>query len=291
MTERLGVSSLWADTLATFRAHRTVLLTLAAAFIFLPQIVASLALQAAGVTLDLGAMLRGGSGNMPDLPAWFGPLNLLLFAVQLLVIIPVTRLALGLVGPDETVADMLRNAAGRMPGVLKAFLFLVLLYIGVVIAIVIPLALIGALTGSGRATGAAAAPSPGTSAIAALIAAALLALAFYVMARMSPWMSVLIAENPGARATVRRAWALTRGRAGRILLIFLVLLIAALIASVVVGGLAHALGAAGAVVGEGFGPFLAAVVNGAFGALLSLLYYILLAHLYRHLATGERPAV
>lgn len=285
MTERLGVSSLWADTLATFRAHRTILLTLAAAFIFLPQFAVALALQAAGLELDLSTLLRG--GKMPSFPAWFGPVNIVLFLVQLLALIPITRITLGLVHPDETVGAMIANAVARMPGVLKAALWLVVLYVGVVLAIAIPLGVIGAIAGGGVRT---AAPSAGTATIGALFAAAFLALAFYVLARLVPWFSVLVAENPGARATVRRAWALTRGRAGRILLILVALVVAALIATIVVSGLAYALGAVAGLAGEAVGQFVAALVNGAFGAFLGLLYYIFIAHLYARLASGAPAA-
>jgi hypothetical protein len=205
MTEPLGLSALWAETLATFRHHRTILVTLAAAFIFLPQFAATLALEAAGVSVDLGAMLRAGPGGIPDFPVWFGPLNIALFLVQLLALIPVTRITLGLFNPDETVGAMIADAAGRLPGILKALLVLVLLYVVLLIAVLVPLTL--------------------------------------------------------------------------------VLVVAGLIATVVVGGLGYALGAVGGIVGEGFGRLLAAVVNGAFAALISLLYYIFIAHLYRRLAT------
>ncbi len=283
MTEQLGASSLWADTLATFRRHRTILLTLAAAFIFLPQFAVALALEAAGVQIDLATVLRSRSAAVADIPGWFGPLNLLLFLVQLLALIPITRITLGLAGPDETVGAMILNAFGRMPGVLKAALVLALTYIVAAIALVIPLGVIGALAGGGTRT-AAAAPAAASPA-AALFIAVILAAGLYLAARMVPWFSVLIAENPGARATIRRAWALTRGRAGRILLILVTLIIAALVATIVVSGLSFALGAVGGFAGERVGRFVSALVSGAFGAFLALLYYIFIAHLYRRLAS------
>lgn len=283
MQERLSLSGLWTDTLASYRRNASVFLTLAAAFLFLPQMIVGLLLQASGVEFTIEQILKGARP-----PAWLFPVNLVVLLVQLLCIIPVTKVVLGQVHSNETVGELIADAFRRVPGFLLAILWLFLLYIGVVIALALPVGLLAGFAGAGVARGAA---GGAAATLGMLLLGVALGLILYLVARMSVWFAVFVVENPGPRAVVRRSWDLTRGHAGRILLIFMVVLLGVIIAAAAIGALGAALGVVGQAVGSaGAGSFLFMAVNGLFSAIATLLLYIFTAHLYRRLlALGSVP--
>lgn len=271
---RLSLSGLWADTLAAFNAHRGIFLTLAAAFVLLPQLLFSLFVESrfGGVSLQqlMQQMTRDG------LPGWFWPLYAAIILLQMLCVIPIVRVVLGL-APDETVGQLIAGALQRLGGFALALLTLFAAYLLVAVLLVIPLGLAVGFTRGG--------PGATVSPLAALVAGLFLGVILYLAARMVVWLPVFVVENPGPVQCIRRSWALTRGRAGRIVVILLALILAVLVVSLAIGALGSALGVVGtAVAGQSLGQLLFLTLNAVVGAVLAALSYVFVAQLYRRLA-------
>lgn len=271
---RLSLSALWLETLESFNAHRTIFITLAAAFIFLPQMALALLMPSLGDTASVQKMMTEGA-------PWLFPMIAVILLINLLAIVPITRVVLGLVAPQETVGAMLLDTLSRLPRMILAGLWLVLLYLGVTLLLSIPFAII--LTVVAMAAPKAVTTTGGP--VTVVLIAAMLAVLLYLGARVAVWFPVLIAENLGARATVRRAWSLTRGQASRILLILLALTFAAILVSALFFALGSAVGVVGQTAGgASIGLLLFQLVNSGFSALFGLFFYILFALMYRRLA-------
>lgn len=269
MGERLTFSGLWADSKASFAANSGIYLTLGAAFMFLPQLLLGLVQPEAATA---AAPMAGGRGLL------FLTLLFLTLLAQFFAIVPITRTVLG--GGGETVGQLLRATIARLPTLLGVFAVI----FAVVFVVVFAAALLAVLFGGGDAARALSGPGRGLVAVLVLL---FIPLVLWLNARLMVLMPVIAAENLGAVASIKRAWGLTRGHAGKLVGYLLLIFLIVIVLSILAGALGGALGVAATAAGSGgLGAFLVNLLGAAAGAAFGLFFAIFAAHVYRRLALG-----
>lgn len=156
-------------------------------------------------------------------------------------------------------------------------LFSIVLAVGIILVLAIPFAVLG---GAGLFSGAA--PSAGTLGVFFILILALIPLVLWIGARLS----VVVPAMAEARSTnplfgLAESWRLTRGNAGGIILYFIVLGVALIVVSAIIGGIG---GAIGALIGGAGGQMLSAVLVGVPTAIIGV---GITAGIYRTLAPYE----
>lgn len=244
---------LWPETVAAVRRHADLLWPIAAAFLFLPQLL--LARHVAGRTAD---QLFKGTAFASDMVA----LGLLVI-VSTFGQLAVARLVALDGTQGRTLGAELSAAVVRLPAALAAFMATLLLFS---VAAFVPAALAFLLGG-------------GTS---AAIAAVLLA-GLWLMARLAIVLPLLATGAPDPFAAIAEAWRLTRGRSLRIIGMLATLLLGFLLLVVGISGLGAAAGvistlAVGpAAEGWGIGRWLFELANAAASAAMGTFYMAFLA--------------
>lgn len=211
---RITVSDIWTDGWALVQRHLPTVGPIAAAFLFLPQVLDA---AIAGPPKS-GETALGWGGMIAALVGIFGQLA-------------IASILLGGPRAPATVGGALSQSARLTPRFLMIFVLLIVAAIPVVLLAGAALAALGVK------------PDPasiraGGSGVT-FIVVALLALGLYVGARLLPMMPTLIGEDASPLATLKRSWSMTRGEGSRLTLFLLSFIAAALFATIiamVVGG-------------------------------------------------------
>lgn len=255
---RITVSEIWADGWALVQRHMATVGPVAAAFLFLPQV------------LDAALASPVAPGATPS-----GIGSLLAAIVGLFGQLAIVAILLGGPRAPATVGAALGQAGRLLPRMVLVLLLLVLMALPVMLAAGAALAALGVK------------PDPASIRSGGLpvsiIVTALLALGLYVAARLAALLPVVVGEDQGALASIRRSWALTRGEGSRLTLFFISFFAAALFVSVI------AMVVGGAVIGlllgsTDFSLLLQATVVGVFAAVLGLFNLGAAVAIYRCLA-------
>lgn len=258
----LSVAGLWRDTVRVARAEAALVIPVAGAFLFLPQLL----FAALRGTVDPAAV--SGQGALG-----FGAIALLLFATSF------GQAATTLVALDHeagrarTLREIFAAAFAALPRVLGATL-IAGLAIGIVAMLVYQLC--------------AAAMAPPRAVATSLLIIALPLL--WLLPRLVLIAPVALTEGVRPLAALHRAWAVARGRSGRLRIFLLLLLMFAALA-LVMGALV--LGALATVLKLAFGAPLAAMVaqigQAAIASVASVYLTVGYAIAYRHARVLEGP--
>lgn len=253
-----SISSAAQWTGAFLRREWRLIAPVAFAFTALPQ----LALQSA-----YGDRMTAPITQFQPWMGWLLPVIL----VQLIGSLAITALALT---PRISVGEALAQAGRRLPVLVAAGALVTLgLSIGTILLLVV-LSFVGLLLG---ATTQSLTGLGVTVSVLAMIVAG---------TRLLPLPGVVMAGGLGPIASLRQAWALTRGRFWRLLAPVLLLAIAVFILSVAVQ---QAVGVVAMLIGRATGAeelmlVLARLLLAAVGAAITAAFYVFLAALYRTLA-------
>ena len=270
---RLDLGSVWRMTTDIVGRHASIFATLAAAFVFLPAVLLSALVPQAGL------MRLPVAGQPPPHPGWL----FLLIAVAGLIGL-VGHFSIGAIAVDpaegggRSLGAIINSVLPKIGKGLLAALYLLAAYLVIMLTIILVISVIGAIY---TATGSSGRSLPGTPPgmiVAGLIVIIVLPLGLWVTARLVPMLGVLLREPLTAAASIRRAWALSRGSAGAIVGLILLVLLVSIIVTVVLQSLRTALGLQG-----GVALLLFAVIQSAVSALIAVYYYTATAVIYRQL--------
>ena len=249
----ISFGRLWPETVAVVRRHTDLLWPLAAAFLFLPQLL----------------LARHIADRKPDQifigEAFLGDA----VALGLLILVSTTgQLVMArIVSHDgtqgRTLGAELRTAAARLPAAIAALLAMVVLF---TVGAFLPAAF-AMLLGGGNLS----------AAVAVMVAAAWLA------ARLGIVMPLIATDHPEPVWAISSAWGLTKGRTLRIVGMLAMLLLGFLVLVLGIGGVGAALGVVSMIAtgpsesGWGFGRWLFEMVNAAASAAAGTFYIAFLA--------------
>lgn len=254
----------WSEAIAMMRGNREVLGIVAGIFFFLPGLLFSL------IGPDMNAMFSGFDPEQTEqLVAaistvysryWW------LFALVLLAQI-VGYLALLALLRDDTRPTVGQAIATGLKSLLPAFATYLLFVVGVSLALGLLFALVAA-------TGV-----PALAAVAVLLAVPVV---FYLAIKVSLAAPVIAIErtfNP--IAVLARSWRLTKSNSGRLFAFFVLLTVAYVVISTVLGIVLLAIVAA---LGDDAGRIVGAVISGLVGAVATVVLIAVLAAVHRQLA-------
>lgn len=259
----ISFGRIWPETVARVRRHTDLLWPLAAAFLFLPQL-----LVARHVADRTPGQLFTGEALVGDA---FAIALLLLFSTfgQLVM----ARIVAHDGTRGQTLGTELRVALSRLPVAIASLFILVILFM---FASFLPAAL-AFLVGGGNA--------------GAILAVVLCG--FWLAARLGIVLPLVATNQPEPVSAITTAWRLTRGRTLRIAAMLTTLLLGFLLLFIGIAGLGAAAGvistmATGpAVEGWGIGRWLYELINTAASAALGTFYIAFLTVLAQ--ALGNRP--
>lgn len=246
----LSVAALWRDTLAAARDDAGLLIPLAAAFLFLPQ-------------LAFALLAGGAQGQNPT--ASLGTLAIA---------------AIGLVGQAAMVLVVLDRAERRsrpLGAALRQALAAVPRLLGATLAIALPLGLAAAVIGGLLSTVLARPAALG------LTAFALLPALLWLIPRGALLTPAIVEERLGVRAGLARVVALARGRGLRIGVFLLLILIFFVVAILMTGIVVAATGSLATIAfGAAAGKLIAAIGTALVGAIGGVYLTVSNAVLFRH---------
>jgi hypothetical protein len=250
-------------------ANREVLLTLAAIFFLLPNLVPAVAMP--GLQTQMMADPEAASAVMNDLFADWGVL-LVVVAIALVLAQILGYLAMLALLRDTsrpTVGEALKAGLG---GLLPALGF----YLIVAVAAFALALLVVAIS----------AASPGLGVVVVLLC---VVVAFYVMIKLSLVLAVIAIDKVGNPiAAMTRSWQLTKGNSFRLFLFFLLLglvyIVIAAVIGMVLGALMLALGTSTALLVNG-------VISGILSAIVTVVFVAVIAAIHRQLAGPSAAAV
>jgi membrane-anchored glycerophosphoryl diester phosphodiesterase (GDPDase) len=266
------MTSVWEATSDILRDHGGAVLSIAAGLVLLPNLVSSV-VEAA---VDPNAVGPVAIGAVVSLAAtvvalWGGA------AISALAIRP------------SRASHAIGHAGRRLPAIIGVTLLLLV----AMIILFLPFAAI--LAAGGTDLAALAAPTPTLPAISGGTAAALLlyglALAaglLWISARLAVLLPVILAERRGIGA-IRRAWDLTRGHGWRLVGVYLLFGLVALVLSGAVGAVAGLIGVllSGGAAGVTAGTILVALTGAIVAALLTTIQSVFVGRLYAALAPAD----
>jgi hypothetical protein len=261
----ISFGRLWPVTVAAVRRHTDLLWPLAAAFLFLPQLL--LARHVADRKPD---QLFVGEAFAGDAVA----VGLLLLVTTLGQLV-MARIVAHDGTEGRTLGAELRTAVARLPAAMAVFAAMLVLFL---IASFLPATLL-TLMGGGTA----------------LAVAAVLVAGLWLWARLGIVLPLVATDHPEPVWAIGSAWRLTRGRALRILGMLAVLVLGFLLLAAGIGGIGAAAGfvttlATGkAADGWGVGRWLFELINAAASAAVGTFYIAFLTLLTQALKR-ENPA-
>jgi hypothetical protein len=214
-------------------------------------------------------------GELPSGGAWVVPL-IISFLIALVGQLAIIRIA---VGAQTTVKGAISHSVARAP-----------VYIAATILWMLPLLLVGGVI-SAAASGEQ--PSPGTAGTVLLLSLILLVGGLFLFVRMLMCGPVASNEKVGPIAVLRRSWELTRGNWLRLFGFFLLFTIAAIIVLMFVGIVA---GLIGRLISEDLQPMtvgalITSLISQVAGAVISVIFSVMLARIYVQLAGTAEPEV
>lgn len=277
---RLNIGNVWRMTADIVRRHFSTFITLAAAFVLLPSVLASTLFP------QFGAMPI----PVPGQPQQPFPVGLFLLIGTTSLIALVSHFAIAAIAADpaegggRSIGEIITGVLPKIGKGLFAGAYLVVAYItvGLLIGIVLSIlaAMFGAWTGLVQTRGSAAALPQGglTTTLGWLIAAIVLPLTIWVTARLLPLLGVLLREPLTAVDSIKRAWALSRGAVGPIVGVVVLVAAVSVLTTLILEQLRHALG-----INAGVALLLFTIVRSAVSALIAVYYYTAVAVIYRQL--------
>ena len=184
----ITIAALWREGRDLAESHAATAVPVAAAFMFLPQVLRAVIAAPPATQSDIGG----------------GDVVASLIVVALAFIGQATIAAIMLGGRDGpyNVADSLRRAAGLLPRLLLIVLMLAIAALPLVFVLGVVAVLVMGPDKVGDAKN--------LSQTAGLLFVPVIAVFAYVGARLFPLFPVLVAETPSARGALRRSWQLTR---------------------------------------------------------------------------------
>ncbi|MES2137181.1 MAG: hypothetical protein V4502_09010 [Pseudomonadota bacterium] len=260
---KLSVSKAWDESKQVIAHDGRLLVPVALAMFVLP-----------GILVDL-VVPEGTAGQLPPAGPWIAAASLAAL-VSLVGQLAVIRLAMG---PHLTVGEALSHGARRL-----------LPYLAAVLMWMLPFLVLGVIL-FGQIAADPAKPSPG----AALAFLALVIVMTFVAVRLILTSSIASAEAIGPVAILGRSWALTKGNWWRLFGFFLAFMIGAIVlfwATESVFGMAANL-VFGGTEANSVAWLLVRLVAQLLSALISVIFFVMLARIYRQLAgVGEaQPSV
>lgn len=279
---RLNIGSVWRMTADIVRRHFSTFVTLAAAFVFLPSVLAS------ALFPQIGAPHL----PVPGQPAPPFPMLFFFLLIATILIGLIGHFSIGAIAADpaegggRSIGEIITGVLPKIGKGLLAGLYLLVAYvtvaIGVVILVSIISGMVGAVTGSARMSVAAARVSPPAELVATvgwLIAAFVIPLTIWVSARLLPLLGVLLREPLPAIDSIKRAWALSRGSVGPLAGLVAVVAVGSILLAILFEQLRQALG-----IDRGVALLLFTVVRTAVTTLIAVYYYAATAVIYRQLS-------
>ena len=258
---KLSISQAWDETKAVLARDGKLIGTVALALFVLPGIVFDLSLPDAPV------------GQFPPMGPWVGA-ALVAVLISLVCQLAIIRLAMG---PHITVGESIVHGARRLLPYVAAFLLWVL-----------PLLIaIGALYGSIEANGEDASPA------AALAVIFLALVGIYLGVRLMLMPAVASTESTSPITIMRRSWEMSSGNWWRLfgfLLMFAVGAVALLWAIGTIVGLLSQL-AFGSIERMSAGGLLVIIVSQVVSALISMVFFVMLARLFTQSAKAAQSSV
>ena len=271
---KLSLSRAWEETTHVLAHEGRLLLPVALALFVLPGLLLNVSLP------DVKA------DQLPEAGLWIA-VAFIAFLVSLIGQLAVIRLS---IEPHVSVGEAIVHGAKRLlPYVLSVLLWIVPLFL-------IGAALYGFLgpvvdpSGSGELAGGA-----GAAIGASLALIAITLIGTFLGIRLILSSAVASAENLGPTAIIRRSWALSRGNWWRLFVFLLLFVVAALclilavdsVATVVVRLFAADAGP------RSLGGLIVSIVSQLVSAMLSVVFFVMLARLYAQRAEGEmvQPSV
>jgi hypothetical protein len=258
---RVSISAAWDETKAVLRREAKLLVAVGLALFVLPGVV----LGTVSPKLKAGEVSEG------------GPWMLVALVVILISVagqLAVMRLAMG---PQVSVGEAISHGFRRL-----------LPYVASVLMWVLPLLLIaGAIYGFARGG------TKEPNAIAAVLMIVWALLFIFISVRLILGSAVASAEHVGPIAILKRSWNLTAGSWWRLFAFLILFAIPALILLYAVGAVAALLATAmfGDVEAMSMGGLVVAILSQLVSALVSIVFFVMLARLYTQLAgRGEAQA-
>ncbi len=261
--DRISFGLLWPDTVASVRRHAELLLPLAAAFLFLPQL-----LLARHVADRQPQEIFVGDAFPGDAFA----LGLLLLASTLGQLV-MARIIANDGTKGQTLGAELRAAAARLPAAMAAFLALTVL----LLIAALPPAMLALLLGGGNLA----------------VVVAVLVAGFWVFARVGIVLPLVATDEPDPMSAIASAWRLTRGRALRIAAMLVTLLAGFGLLLIGIAGIGAAVGVISTMAtgpsesGWSIGRWLFELVNAAASAAAGTFYIAFLTRVA--LALKQHP--
>lgn len=254
---KLSIGRAWDETRGILRSDGGPILAIALALAVLPGAILETASPSA---------LRGN-----DAPMWVGIAGLLTALLSLASQLAVSRIALG---PPTTVGGALGQAFRRMPALFGALLL-----------VITPFVLLVGGIGLSQGTGFNAQNLPPALAFPLL---AILLAGLFVLVRLM-FLTPLAADGEsGPIALLKEAWALSRGRFGKLVLMLLLLMLVAALLLLALGGALSAvlILALGDVAPFNLSAVLVALVQQVLATIVSLLFVITVCRLYVQVRGG-----
>lgn len=232
---RITIDCVLRETAVQVRAHLSAFVTLAAAFVFLPALIAGLVAPAP--TFHMPKL-----GAMPQFPPWFWATTIVTLGLQMLASLTVASIA---GNPRRPIYETVGTTLARMMSALSRYVGAILLLCVAYLIVSVPVLLVLAMgTGAASALGGSSSPQGALAAqqVGGVFLLFALPVMLWVCARLSPMLGVFAAEPVGPVGGIRRAWALSRKSAGKLVLLLILIAVALLLLSVLGQGLGGALG-------------------------------------------------
>lgn len=260
---KASISRAWDESRAVLTGNGKILSAIALALLVLPGLIADLFMPAVP------------QGEMPKAGAWMVPLAIS-FLIALAGQLAIIRIA---VGAQTTVGGAISHAFARAP-----------IYIAATILWMLPFLLLLGFISSAAVEGGEQ-PSAGAAGIILLLSLIVLIGGVFLFIRMLMCGPVASNEPVGPIAVLRRSWQLTRGNWFRLFGFFLLFTIAAIVilmfVAIVAGLLGRLLsGEAGPMT---VGGLLASLMAQLAGALVSVVFSVMVARIYVQLAGAGEP--
>jgi hypothetical protein len=264
---KFDMSAAWRDATAMIGANREVLLVVAGIFFFVPSLI---------LTFAVGDLQELAVAEPDDLQqamlALYAEWGWLFGLVSLATMIGyLALLALLRDHNRPTVGEAIKIG---LVGLLQAIGAYIVLVLGLGL-VVMALAALAGLTGS--------------AAVGALAVLIIIPVFFYVLVKVSlsgPVIAIEKVYNPFR--ILARSWRLTKGNSFRLLLFYLLLVVAYFVISIVVGLIVAALVV---ISGDSIGLMVNALLSGVVGAIAYTVFVAVLAAVHRQLSGPSAAAV
>jgi hypothetical protein len=267
------MTSVWEATTDFLREHAGAVLPIAGGLVFVPSVLSNLVETGTAANAVGPAMLGGGLAAV------------VLMIVSLWGGAAITALAITPSRPGSAIA----RAGQRLPALIGITLLLL------VAVVVLTLPIFGILVAGGVQLAAFLGPATTLPALAGGTALALFAYGFaliaaflWISARLAVLLPVILAERRGVGA-IRHAWTLTRGHGWRLVGVYLLYGLVALVLSGAVGAVAGLIGVllSGATTGITVGAVVVAVAAALVAVILAVVQSAFVGRLYAALSPTE----